>query len=412
MLQVIAVYLRVQAVEMVGGLEKPTMLLICALLMRANCAAIAQSVQPLLARSPPRLHASARTTDSQSEPDSQSCSEPDTESGSDVESGSTHETDKGADEGESRKKGDPPAMPQEGLNERTVEAVRGCSVFLDQQGSYSRPVPLLHLLRGLFAEEAHTVVTTALAAHSSRMLDGVVCFNHFQLVQYEPGQFDVTKMLERYMAAVCISHTQGVDIILPVALPKIASPGRAGRITVDVHDPSTFDPGAVYIHVYGSDHNFSTRGLYSLSGGEVGEDGLREETVLHVIVSVGNANSRDFPDQPAAVLTASPDTPEEQASAESSAVTPVVLQVLRCLDQVHRPPCMTQEMLAAMRHIRHCADPLAQWREDQKRLGTSASAMNRKLQGLDPGLLHFDSSDEDPFCPDDEQYVLFLSSSR
>jgi hypothetical protein len=202
-------------------------------------------------------------------------------------------------------------------------------------------------------------------------------------------------MLERYMAALCTANAQGVDIIIPLALPIAGSASSTGGHSIDVHSSSTYDTGAVHIQAKLWKNNFKTETLYDLNRGNVTTKDLAVENVLLLVMSLGSGDSSDFVGKAVAELSAR--VLRSSATETVPPHVPVVPQVLRCLSQDRRPSCMTRAMQHEMNAIRGNSDPLYLWREEQERKRVSSDAMNMKLKDFYPGRTSFVLGDFGPF---------------
>jgi hypothetical protein len=359
MLQVLRMNLHAGAVQTSGGTGEVGELLASVLLMRTNCVAIAQSAM----------------------------STPATEEGSAASSA--------ASGGSKEREESETASPVHRRVLRTSacgNALSGATRFRAEEASFSRPVPLLHLLRELLSKTQFTALEEAL--QHSRLLHGVVCFNHFKKVEHQPMKYDLQRMLGRYMAVLCEANTEGVDIIVPVAMPKPGQKPSQGALVVDIHDATTFDVGALHVQVKVWKNSFSTQSQYNSNRANSTTQDLGDDNILFLIVNLGTGDSSDFAGEAVVVLDRV--KTHSQVAAQSYS-PPAVLQLLHCQEDAGRPPCITEEMHQAMRAIRGSADPLVLWREDQERVDVDNETIDAMLQDFDPGLASFTTEDEDPF---------------
>eukprot|EP01041_Mallomonas_annulata_P011455 gene11455-23959_t len=70
---------------------------------------------------------------------------------------------------------------------------------------------------------------------SSLILDGTISFNHFTELKYTPSVYDLTKCFLRMTAVQCKTGLSGIDLIIPVLLPR----GKYKKETVSHQSPCT-----------------------------------------------------------------------------------------------------------------------------------------------------------------------------
>jgi hypothetical protein len=230
--------------------------------------------------------------------------------------------------------------------------------FANVQGCLSRPVPLLHLLESLFSEEEFAIIHAALVEHRPRLLAAAVCYNHHQRLCYDPQPADLRGMLQRYAAGLCRGRNQGIDLMIPLALPL------PGAKSVDVHSSASYDIGVLAVA--------------GVMCAKATIRSLDPAATLFLLLSANNPSSGVTGSPPPAVFQPG------HADTDTGGAY-LQLQKAHCLTDAGKPRCITTAMLAVLNKVRGSGDLLGFFEEDQLAGGAAVATIAARKRAIDPG---------------------------
>jgi hypothetical protein len=179
-------------------------------------------------------------------------------------------------------------------------------------------------------------------------------------------------MLQRYAAGLCRRRNQGIDLLIPLALPL------PGADSVGVHSSASYDIGVLAVRM-------------SL-------DVRPPDTAQVADAMCTNATIRSLDPAVTLLLHLSTGTPsrEETGSLLTTVFYPghadtdtgrayLLLQKARCLAEGGKPRCITTDMLTELKQIRSSGDLLGFFEEDQLAGGAAVATMAARKQAFDPG---------------------------
>jgi hypothetical protein len=124
----------------------------------------------------------------------------------------------------------------------SYEPYRNSYDFTFGKQELCRPIPLLYVLKILY-KSANDGQVDELFEHHLLLRKAIVMYNHFIKVEYQVEVTDLDRYLQQGAAIMCMDGEAGIDMIIPLALPK------EDNKAIDIWDSSTFVISAWFVQI-------------------------------------------------------------------------------------------------------------------------------------------------------------------